>query len=60
MVKCLFGIFCRHISFDKQSHYFRFGIGAQGNGFLEVAGVSSGSIIGYFHCARLSRCYRFL
>ena len=54
MVKCLFGIFCRHISFDKQSHYFRFGIGAQGNGFLEVAGVSSGSIIGYFHCARLS------
>ena len=31
-----------------------------GNGFLEVSGVSSGSIISYFHCSSLSRCYRFL
>ena len=60
MVKCLFGIFSGHVPFDKQSHDFRFGIGAQGNGFLEVSGVSSGSIISYFHCSSLSRCYRFL
>ena len=60
MVKCLFGIFSGHVPFDKQSHDFRFGIGAQGDGFLEVSGVSSGSIIGYFHCSCLSRCYRFL
>ena len=53
MVKCLFGIFSGHVPFDKQSHDFRFGIGAQGDGFLEVSGVSSGSIIGYFHCSCL-------
>ena len=60
MVKCLFVILSRHVPFDEQPHDFRLGIGAQGDGLLEVTGVFSGSVVGDFYRSRFSRCYRLL